>query len=113
MSQTGMYCEKKVQLITKYNFDIPIESLKKNNTRLVNQMWKLIPMRENAENWQKQLNTVILEVAGLGEIFGSLPQFLQLLAKLEGLRKINLTFDLYRRTVFECINLLGEIKYEV
>lgn len=70
-------------------------------------------MRENAENWQRQLNTVILEVAGLGEILSSLPQFLQLLTKLEGLRKIELPFDQYRKTVFECINLLGEIKYEV
>jgi hypothetical protein len=33
-------------------------------------------MRENNENWQKQLDTVILEIAGLGEIFNSLPQFL-------------------------------------
>ena len=63
-------------LITKYNFNIPIDTLEKNNTRLVNQLWKLIPMRENAENWQRQLNTVILEVAGLGEIFSPLPQFL-------------------------------------
>lgn len=70
-------------------------------------------MRENAENWQRQLNTVILEVAGLGEIFSPLPQFLQLLSKLEGLKKIELPFDQYRKTVFECINLLGEIKYEV
>jgi hypothetical protein len=39
-------------------------------------MWKLIPMRENNENWQKQLDTVILEVAGLSEIFYLTPQFL-------------------------------------
>ena len=76
MSQIGMYWEKKVLLITKYNFNIPIDTFEKNNTRLVNQLWKLIPMRENAENWQRQLNTVILEVAGLGEILSSLPQFL-------------------------------------
>lgn len=107
-----MFYERKVLLITKYNFDIPIENLEKNNTRLVNQMWKLIPMRENAENWQKQLDTVILEVAGLGEIFNSLPQFLQLLTKLEGIKKVELSFEQYRRTVFECINLLGDIKYD-
>lgn len=113
MSLIGMYCDRIVQLITKYNFDISIENFEKNNARLVNQLWKLIPMRENNENWQKQLDTVILEVAGLGEIFNSLPQFLQLLSKLEGMRKIDLTFEKYRRVVFECINLLGEIKYEL
>lgn len=67
-------------------------------------------MRENEEDWQKQLDTVTLEVVGLNEIFLSFPQFLQLLSKLEGLRKMeDLEFDLYRKTVFESINLLQEI----
>lgn len=67
-------------------------------------------MRENNESWEKQLETVNLEVVGLHEIFLSFPQFLQLLSKLEGLRKNpNIDFDLYRKTVFEAINLLQEI----
>lgn len=73
-------------------------------------MWKLIPMRENNEDWQKQLNTVIIEIAGLNEIFISNPQFLQLLSKLEGLKLIEIDFNLYRKTVFEAINLLQGIK---
>lgn len=67
-------------------------------------------MRENGEDWHKQLDTVTLEVVGLNEIFLSYPQFLQLLSKLEGLQKIEeIEFDLYRKTVFEAINLLQEI----
>lgn len=67
-------------------------------------------MRENEEDWVKQLDTVKLEVAGLNEIFLSYPQFLQLLSKLEGLSQFeDLEFDLYRKTVFESINLLQEI----
>ena len=70
-------------------------------------------MRENQEDWKKQLNTVKLEVAGLSEIFLSYPQFLQLLSKLEGLQKEDdIDFDLYRKTIFESINLLQEIKRE-
>ena len=84
--------------------------MSKNVKRLTNQLWKLIPMRENEEDWVKQLDTVKLEVAGLNEIFLSYPQFLQLLSKLEGLRQSeDLEFDLYRKTVFESINLLQEI----
>lgn len=67
-------------------------------------------MRENKEEWQKQLNTVILEVAGLSEIFSLTPQFLQLWSKLEGLKIVQLSFQEYRKTVFECINLLQEIE---
>ena len=69
-------------------------------------------MRENNENWRKQLDTVRLEIAGLKEIFLSYPQFLQLLSKLEGLYALEeVEFDLYRKTVFEAINLLQEINY--
>lgn len=63
-------------------------------------------MRENEENWQKQLDTVTIEIAGLKELFLQDPQFLQLLAKLEGLRVVDLEFTAYRKTVFETINLL-------
>jgi predicted ATP-dependent Lon-type protease len=65
-----------IDTISKYGFEIPSESLEKNIARLTNQMWKLIPMRENEENWEKQLDTVILEIAGLNEVFVKNPQFL-------------------------------------
>lgn len=68
-------------------------------------------MREHNEDWQKQLDTVILEIAGLNEIFIYEPQFLQILSKLEGLKvSSNLDFQNYRKTVFEVINLLQEFK---
>jgi hypothetical protein len=33
-------------------------------------------MRENEEDWHKQLDTVTIEVVGLNEIFLQFPQFL-------------------------------------
>ena len=65
-------------------------------------------MREHGENWSKQLNTVIIEIAGMNEIFLD-PQFLQLLSKLEGLKVQDIDFELYRKTVFESISLLQEL----
>ena len=91
---------------TKYGFEISEDVLEKNIVRLTNQMWKLIPMRENNEDWKKQLDTVILEIAGLNEIFIENPQFLQLLAKLEGIKVITPDFRAYRKTIFESINIL-------
>lgn len=98
-------------LLDKYNIKFPEETISKNITRLTNQMWKLIPMRENEENWEKQLETVIVEVVGLNEIFVMCPTFLQLLSKLEGLRVKETNFELYRKTVFECINLIQELNH--
>ena len=97
--------------MTKYNFDFSEEIVTRNVMRLTNQIWKLIPMKEHNENWEKQLNTVIIEIAGLNEIFIERPQLLQILSKLEGLKEINdIDFSLYRKTVFEIINLLQELK---
>ena len=106
MSLIGMFL--KVVMITKYNFDIPEESIKINCLRLTNQLWKLIPMREHNEDWQKQLETVLIEIAGLNELFTS-PIILQLLSKLEGLNVKETNFEIYRKTIFECISLVRSI----
>lgn len=110
MHPTGQFLGNQV-LLTKYEFDFSIEDITKNLKRLTNQLWKLIPMRENHEDWEKQLDTVIIEIVGLNEIFIQFPLFLQLLSKLEGLKVHETEFDLYRKTVFESINLLMEIKH--
>ena len=62
--------------MTKYLFEFPKEIIYKDVIRLTNQIWKLIPMFEHEEDWQKQLDTVIIEIAGLNEIFLFEPQFL-------------------------------------
>ena len=69
-------------------------------------------MREHNEDWPKQLDTVIIEIAGLNEIFLA-PQFLQLLCKLEGLKTQDTNFELYRKTVFESISLLQELNHGI
>ena len=65
-------------------------------------------MREHEEDWQKQLDTVFIEVAGLNSLIHG-PVFLQLLSKLEGLRVADSNFELYRKTIFESISLLQEL----
>ena len=92
-------------LLTKYGV-VEIEDMQSTVMRLTNQLWKLIPMKENDENWQMQLDSVILELTGLNEILILNPILLQLLSKLEGLQVIDTPFALYRKTVFESISLL-------
>ena len=95
-------------LCDKYEIEFSQDTIQKTVRRLTNQLWKLIPMRENDEDWYKQLQTVTLEIAGLNELFIS-PTFLQLLSKLEGLQIKEVNFELYRKTIFECINILQEL----
>ena len=109
ISLTGLFQQKTV-LLNKYDIDFSYEDIDANVKRLTNQLWKLIPMREHEEDWQKQLDTVILEIVGLNEIFIG-PLFLQMLSKLEGLRVTETNFELYRKTVFECISILQELNH--
>ena len=70
-------------------------------------------MKENDEDWLKQLDTVSIEIAGMNALVKSeqTSQFLQLLFKLEGLKiKQDINFEMYRKTVFETINILQGLK---
>ena len=67
-------------------------------------------MRENNENWHTHLDSLIVEIAGLNEVLQDFQVLQQLLSKLEGLRVQDTDFFIYRKTVFECLTLLKELK---
>lgn len=90
---------------------IPDAVLTSDINRLTNQLWKLIPMRENEEDWLSHLNYLIVELAGLNELCSNADEkFLILLSKLKGLQIEDTAFQVYRKTVFECISLLREMR---
>ena len=98
--------------MTKYNFNIDNNLINTNINRLTNQIWKLIPMWENHEDWRNQLETVLIELTGLNELFNFNGQYLILLSKLEGLKVYAIDFLIYRKTVFEAITLLRGLRIE-
>lgn len=95
----------------KYDIDIPNSVIKADVQRLINQLWKLIPMRENQEDWESHLKILIEEIVGLNELTSNQLQLLILLSKLEGLAVDPdcLDFMFYRKTVFKCIDLLAKV----
>lgn len=95
-------------MLSKYNFEFDKEVVSHNIDRLTNQIWKLIPMRENNENWQDQLDKVLIELLGLREILINNDRFLTLLMNLEGLKLKEVDFNIYRSKIFESISLLRE-----
>lgn len=97
---------------TNYGFQVPNSTIDSDINRLTNQLWKLIPMRENKENWLGQLDTVIIEISGLNAILVADNNFIVLLSKLEGLKVVETEFNVYRKTVFEAISLLREMRYD-
>ena len=96
--------------MSKYtiNFEANEEVVKNNIKRLINQIWKLIPMRENNENWKSQLELVLIELIGFQKIFDELDLLIPI-TKLEGLKHQEVSFLRYRSEIFSVIDLLGGI----
>lgn len=99
-------------MMTDKYISYPQENIQKDMSRLINQIWKLLPMRENREDWQKQLASVLVELRGLNVMFGDQLNFLILISKLEGL-KTECNFMTYRVTVFGVISLLTELSHSL
>lgn len=99
-------------LLIKYDIDIEPKNIEVNLQRLLNQIYKLLPNREEGIDWQNLLSNIIEELSGMDRLFVSNePIFFRLLCKLEGLFLLTEEndFPLYRKTIFECINLIGEL----
>ena len=100
-------------MVLKYNIIIQKENLQKNLKRLINQIYKLLPMREEGGDWQKPLETIIEEFAGMNRLILSDYDHVifSLLCKLEGLFTLQKDeeFGLYRRVIFECLSIIGDL----
>jgi len=103
-------------MVLKPNLLVEDIAVKKYLVRLTNQIYKLLPSREEGADWQWLLSIIIEEIMGMKEIFiNHQDKLLSVLCKLEGMRSLNdeQDFALYRRTVFECLSLINEVAADV
>ena len=102
-------------MMTKYNNEINNDIIIINLKRLINQTYKLLPNRDEGIDWMTPLSTIIEELAGMSELFDENfgPDALSLLSKLEGLKLLDEDFFSFRRTIFECLNLMNKVKDHV
>lgn len=99
-------------MLIKYEAEIQDSSIYFNLKRITNQVYKLLPSREEGVDWERPLETLIEELAGMDKILIDQHDILfPLLCKLEGLfiLKKEDDFPLYRRTIFECLGLISEL----
>lgn len=84
--------------------------LRETFKRITNQIYKLLPLREEGLDWEKPLSTLIEEIAGMNRLITS-PEVFSLLCKLEGLNTLKKEEDFFffRRTIFDCLNILNEV----
>lgn len=99
-------------MIIKYYADIDAAAIQNNLKRITNQIYKLLPNREEGSDWEKPLLTLIEELAGMDRLLEDYHEELfALLCKLEGLFTLveEDDFFLYRRTIFECLGLMNNL----
>ena len=101
-------------MILKYNVDIEEQTIHNRLQNLINQTYKLLPSREEGANWEKPLQTILEELAGMQRLMncGYSEIFFPLLNKLEGLYSLveDDDFLCYRRTIFECLGLMNDLQ---
>ena len=102
-------------MILKNNIEIEVSAIYASIKKLTNQIYKLLPNREENIDWQTPLTTVIEELGGMSRLLENHEILFILLCKLEGLYALTEEEDffLYRRTIFECLNLMSTLKGEI
>lgn len=99
-------------IIMKYNLEFKEDAVGKNIDRLTNQIFKLLPSREEGTDWETPLQNIILEITGMKFLWRDQPKLFSLLCKLEALSSLTGEDDFlaFRKIIFECLRTMNEIK---
>ena len=100
-------------MILKYGIDIEEGAIGINLTRLTNQIYKLLPIREEGGDWRRPLETIMEEISGMDRLFlDQHPMLFKLSCKLEGLFTLDKEDDfmIYRGIIFECLGILSDLQ---
>lgn len=95
--------------MTKYGKKIENRDLNLYIDSLKNKTYKLLPLREEKLQWEKHLETILIEISGFNSITLNQVKIISVLSKLEALKDLE-DFQTYRKTIFESLNILEELK---
>ena len=104
-----------VRMVFKYELYFDKEAIENNIDRLTNQIFKLLPSREEGEDWVTPLQNLILEITGMKALWIDQPKLFSLLCRLEALLSLTEEEDFlaFRKLIFESLSLLKQIKEEL
>lgn len=99
-------------VIKKYDIDIQKKAIIKNLDRITNQIFKLLPNREEGQDWKTPLENLIIELGGMAELLEDQVDLFSLLCKMQALFSLDAEEDFpsFRKVIFECLSLITEVK---
>ena len=74
--------------------------------KLKGRLYGLLCEKEKNGDWEKFLDSIIIELEGLG---ANSINYWSIMGKLNSLRRLN--YEYFRKTIFECMNLIGGLEY--
>lgn len=96
-----------MKIQTKYNGTIDFVLYQEHT---VKNIFKILPLKEEGKDWEKYLEGLLVELSGFDALIEEV-YFTALLSKLEGLLTIpDEDMSLFRKTVFDSIDLLKKIQ---
>lgn len=95
--------------------DYQVDNAKDAMRRIVGQIFRLLPTREEGKDWIKPLDTLVIELTGLVLLLPQDTDLYMLINKLQGLKKTgeSMEFMLFRRSVFEACNIANRIQEQL
>lgn len=91
----------------KYGYKITTENMIQYLNAIKNNVYKLLPLREEGSEWEKYLNSLLeLELKGCEDLFTDV-NFIALISKLDSLHDKN--FYLYRKGIFESLKIIDKM----
>ena len=99
-------------MVLKYNIEVDNTAVVENLDRIINQIFKLLPLREEGGDWETPLHNLILEVGGMNRLLSDQTVLFSLLCKMETLTTLVKEDDYltFRKLIFECLSLLKQLK---
>ena len=82
-------------------YDVTFDGYK---NKLKGRLYGLLCEKEKNGEWEKFLDSIIIELEGIG---ANSINYWPLLGKLHSLKY--LSYEYFRKTIFECMNLVGEL----
>ena len=98
-------------VLRRYSDDLPERTITDETfdgykNKLKGRLYGLLCEKEKEGAWERFLDTIIVELMGLQANHQTI-NYWTLIGKLNSLKYLN--YEYFRKTIFECINLLQEI----
>jgi hypothetical protein len=79
---------------------------------LTNRIFKILPLREeNPENAKKYVSSLVVELQGACSLFEENDYLTRILCSIKGIEGVT-DYNVVRRKVFECLDLINKITKE-